>query len=83
MRRLSQDQYRESRVRNTVGPMSVIIQLGAMVVVATLLPLFVGLWLDIQLHTVPWITLMGMLVGVVSSIVAVYRVIASRYKRLE
>ncbi len=70
-------------MRNTVGPMSVIIQLGAMVVVATLLPLFVGLWLDIQLHTVPWITLMGMLVGVVSSIVAVYRVIASRYKRLE
>lgn len=70
-------------MRNTVGPISVIIQLGAMVVVATLLPLFVGLWLDIQLHTVPWITLMGMLVGVVSSIVAVYRVIASRYKRLE
>jgi F0F1-type ATP synthase assembly protein I len=68
-------------VRNTVGHISVILQLGAMVVVATLLPLFVGLWLDVRLHTVPWITLIGMLVGVVSSIVVVYRVIASRYKR--
>ncbi len=70
-------------MRNTVGLISVIIQLGAMVVVATLLPLFVGLWLDMQLHTVPWITLIGMLVGVVASIAAVYRVIASRYKQLE
>lgn len=66
-------------MRNTVGPISVIIQLGAMVVIATLLPLFVGLWLDAQLHSVPWITLIGMLVGIVSSIVVVYRVIASRY----
>lgn len=68
-------------MRSTVGPISVILQLGAMVVVATLLPLFVGLWLDTRLHTVPWITLIGMLVGVVSSIVVVYRVIASRYKQ--
>lgn len=68
-------------MRNTVGPISVIIQLGAMVVVATLLPLFVGLWLDRQLHTAPWITLIGMLVGVASSIVVVYRVISSRYKQ--
>lgn len=68
-------------MRNTVGPISVIIQLGAMVVVTTLLPLFVGLWLDKQLHSVPWITLIGMLVGVVTSIATVYRVIASRYKQ--
>jgi F0F1-type ATP synthase assembly protein I len=68
-------------VRKTVGPISVIIQLGAMVVIATLLPLFVGLWLDRQLHTAPWITLIGMLVGVVSSIVVIYRVITSRYKQ--
>ncbi len=68
-------------MRNTVGPISVILQLGAMVVVATLLPLFVGLWLDTRLRTVPWMTLVGMLVGVVSSVVVVYRVIASRYNQ--
>lgn len=68
-------------MRKTVGPISVIVQLGAMVVVATLLPLFVGLWLDRQLHTAPWSTLIGMLVGVLSSIVVVYRVITSRYKQ--
>ncbi len=69
-------------MRKTVGPIAVIIQLGALVVAATLLPLIVGLWLDLQLRTTPWITLVGMLVGVVSSTVVVYRVITSLYKRL-
>jgi F0F1-type ATP synthase assembly protein I len=68
-------------VRKTVGPIAVIIQLGAVVVTTTLLPLIVGLWLDLQLRTTPWILLIGMLVGVVSSTVAVYRVITSLYKR--
>ncbi len=69
-------------MRKTVGPIAVIIQLGAMVVAATLLPLMIGLWLDLHLRTTPWITLVGMLVGVVSSTVVVYRVITSLYKRL-
>ncbi len=70
-------------MRKAVGPIAIIIQLGAMVSVATLLPLFVGLWLDIQLHTTPWITLVGMLVGVVAAVAAVYRVIASLYKQMD
>ncbi len=69
-------------MRKSVRPIAVVIQLGAMVTVATLLPLFVSLWLDIQLHTTPWITLVGVFIGVVSAIVAVYRVISSLYKQL-
>ncbi len=68
-------------MRKTVGPIAVIIQLGAVVVTTTLLPLFIGLWLDLHLRTTPWIMLVGMLVGVVSSTVVVYRVITSLYKR--
>ncbi len=83
MRRLSQEKHGETRLHKTVRPISVIVQLGAMVVVATLIPLFVGLWLDVSLKTTPWIMLAGMLTGVVSSVVVVHRVIGSLYKQLE
>jgi F0F1-type ATP synthase assembly protein I len=68
-------------VRNTIGPISLILTLGTLVVVATLLPLVVGLWLDAQLHTTPWITLVASVVGVMSAIASVYRVISEQYKK--
>jgi F0F1-type ATP synthase assembly protein I len=69
-------------VRNTVGPIAVIVQLGATILVATLLPLLVGLWLDGIFHTTPWITLVALVVGVILAIATVYNVISTQYKKL-
>jgi F0F1-type ATP synthase assembly protein I len=69
-------------VRKTIGPVSVIIQLSTIVIVATLLPLMVGIWLDDQLHTTPWITLIALIVGVIGSVASVYNVISTQYKNL-
>lgn len=69
-------------MRNTIGPVALILHLGASIVVATLLPLVVGLWLDRLLHTTPWITLVASLVGVVTAIATVYRIITTQYKKL-
>ncbi|MDE3089127.1 MAG: AtpZ/AtpI family protein [Chloroflexota bacterium] len=69
-------------MRNTIGPIALILQLGATIVVTTLLPLFAGLWLDGQFNTTPWITLIGLGVGVIAAVAAVYTTISSVYKRL-
>ena len=69
-------------MRNTVVPIAVIMQLGAAVVAGTLVPLFVGLWLDSVLHTAPWITLIAMVVGVITAVTAVYQIISTQYKKL-
>jgi F0F1-type ATP synthase assembly protein I len=68
-------------VRETWGPISLVIQLGARVVVATLLPLIIGIWLDNQLHTIPWITLIAMVVGIVSAVASVYKVVSEQYRK--
>ncbi len=60
-----------------IGPSALILQLGATVVTATLLPLFFGIWLDNQLHTAPWITLVGLGVGIFLAVAAVYRTITT------
>ncbi|MBI4789890.1 MAG: AtpZ/AtpI family protein [Chloroflexi bacterium] len=70
-------------MRNTVVPIAVIMQLGAAVVAGTLVPLFVGLWLDSVLRTTPWITLVSVVVGVITAIAAVYRIITTQYKKFE
>lgn len=69
-------------VRKTIGPVSVIMQLGAIVTVATLLPLGLGLWLDTQLGTTPWLTLVALVVGVLAAVTVVYRVISRQYNQL-
>ena len=69
-------------MRNTVVPIAVIMQLGAAIVAGTLVPLFVGLWLDSVLHTAPWITLIAMVVGVITAVTAVYQIISTQYKKL-
>ncbi len=69
-------------MRKTVGPLAVIIQLGSLIVVATLLPLALGLWLDNKFHTTPWITLLALVIGVVAAITVVYRVISAQYDNL-
>ncbi len=69
-------------MRDTIRPITLIIQLGALVVAATLLPLLAGVWLDTHLNTTPWITLAGTAVGILSASVAVYRTVSSAYKKL-
>ncbi len=69
-------------MRGTIRPIALIIQLGALVVAATLLPLLAGLWLDTQLKTTPWITLASTAVGILTAMVAVYSTISSAYKKL-
>ncbi len=68
-------------MRDTIGPIALIIQLSATVVAVTLLPLLIGIWLDQRLHTLPWITLVGLCVGVFAATAAVYRTISTNYKR--
>jgi ATP synthase protein I len=69
-------------VRKAIGPIALIFQLGATIVVATLLPLFIGIWLDNRLNTAPWITLVGLVLGIVLAVMSVYRTISSSYKKL-
>ncbi len=69
-------------MRRAVGPVAVILELGTLIVVATLLPLILGLVLDNVLGTTPWITLVALLVGVIAATTAVYRVISTQYRNL-
>lgn len=68
-------------MRDTIGHVSVIIELGTIVAVSTLLPLFVGIWLDGQFQTTPWITMMAVIAGVIFAVAGVYRVISEQYKK--
>ncbi len=68
-------------MRIPIGPVAVIIQLGAIVVTATLLPLIIGIWLDTQFHTAPWITLVALIVGIVGAMAGVVQVISALYRR--
>ena len=69
-------------MRETIGPIALIFQLGTTIVVATLLPLLIGIWLDSRMHTAPWITLLGLGIGVIAAVTAVYTTISSIYKKL-
>lgn len=68
--------------RDQVLGCSLVIQLTITVVVAAFLPLLLGIWLDRQLHTSPFITLFMMIVGITVGTVMVYRSVADIYKRL-
>jgi F0F1-type ATP synthase assembly protein I len=68
-------------VRETIGPIALILQLGAVIVVTTMLPLLIGIWLDGRINTTPWLTLLGLGVGVIAAVTAVYTTISSLYKK--
>lgn len=69
-------------MRETVGSVALILQLGTTIVVATLLPLLAGIWLDGHFRTAPWITLVGLGVGMILAVTTVYSTISSIYKKL-
>ena len=68
-------------MRETIGPIALILQLGAVIVVTTMLPLLIGIWLDGRIDTTPWLTLLGLGVGVIAAVTAVYTTISSLYKK--
>jgi len=47
--------------------------MGVRFVVAILLCLFVGKWLDARLGTAPWLLILGVFVGAAASTIAMYR----------
>ncbi|MDB4874693.1 MAG: hypothetical protein JWM41_1139 [Gemmatimonadetes bacterium] len=47
--------------------------MGLQFVIAILLFLFIGKWLDARLGTAPWLLLLGVLVGAGASTYAMYR----------
>lgn len=67
------------RYRETLGPVALIIRLGAIVVTAVLLTLTLGLWIDSRLRTSPCGLLVFMLIGIVISITGVYRAVQQVY----
>lgn len=69
-------------MRETIGPIALILQLGTTIVVATILPLLIGIWLDRRMNTAPWITLLGLGVGIIAAVTAVYTTISSIYQKL-
>lgn len=59
-----------------------VIQLTTTLVVAILLPLGLGLYLDRLLQTSPMITFVMMVFGITLGTVAVYRAVAREYERV-
>ncbi len=57
--------------------------LGLQFVVAILLCLYAGMWLDAKLHTAPWLMLIGALIGASGGFYAMFRVLMSENKRFD
>ncbi len=72
-------------MRGSPGPMlgiGLIIQLTMVIVVAILVPLGLGIFLDRLLQTSPLITLFLMVLGITLGTVAVYREVNAVYDRV-
>ena len=59
-----------------------VVQLTMTVVVATLLPLGLGILLDRLLHTSPLFILFTTMFGMLAGTVSIYRTVAREYKRI-
>jgi F0F1-type ATP synthase assembly protein I len=57
--------------------------LGLQFVVAILLSLYAGMWLDAKLHTGPWLMLIGALIGASAGFYSMFRVLMSEDKRMD
>jgi F0F1-type ATP synthase assembly protein I len=62
-----------TRQASTTPPASELMGLGMQFVVAILLFLFVGKWLDAKLGTSPWLLILGVFVGAGAGFYAMYR----------
>ena len=57
--------------------------LGLQFVIAILLCLYGGMWLDARLHTAPWLMLIGALLGASAGFYSMFRVLMSDDKRMD
>jgi F0F1-type ATP synthase assembly protein I len=67
-------------MRQAIGPIQLILQLSTRVLVATLAPLFAGVWLDNHYNTAPWISLVGMGAGIIAAVTSIYRTVSQHYE---
>jgi F0F1-type ATP synthase assembly protein I len=65
------------------GPDPRLMGLGLQFVIAILLALYAGMWLDAKLHTGPWLMLIGALVGASAGFYSMFRVLMSEDKRMD
>jgi F0F1-type ATP synthase assembly protein I len=68
--------------RGSMLGIGLVIELTVILLVAVLVPLGLGIFLDRHLHTSPFITLFLMVVGISLGSVAVYRHVYSVYERV-
>lgn len=59
-----------------------VLLLGGVVVFSTVIPLAIGLWLDGRLHTDPWFTLAGTVLGTVVATTGLLLLTRARYRVL-
>ncbi len=57
--------------------------LGLQFVIAILLCLYAGMWLDAKLHTAPWLMLIGALIGASAGFYSMFRVLMSADRKLD
>ncbi len=57
--------------------------LGLQFVIAILLSLYAGMWLDTKLKTAPWLMLIGALLGASAGFYSMFRVLMSEDKRMD
>jgi F0F1-type ATP synthase assembly protein I len=57
--------------------------LGLQFVVAILVCLYAGMWLDAKLHTAPWLMLIGALIGASGGFYAMYSVLMSADRKID
>jgi F0F1-type ATP synthase assembly protein I len=57
--------------------------LGLQFVVAILLCLYAGMWLDTKFHSAPWCMLIGAIVGAGAGFYSMFRVLMSEEKRMD
>ncbi len=59
------------------------LQMGWVVVISLLIPLFAGIWLDKRLGTTPLFILLGMVVGILAATIGVVRVALRTFAALD
>ncbi len=68
--------------REPVLGIGLVIELTVIILIAILIPLGIGIFLDRLLHTSPFITLFLMVVGISLGSVAIYRHVNGVYERV-
>jgi F0F1-type ATP synthase assembly protein I len=80
---LAQARDEKSIGSSSGGPDPRLMGLGLQFVVAILLCLYAGMWLDARLHTAPWLMLLGAIIGASAGFYSMFRVLMSEDKRMD